>query len=123
LTSALSTAFAVGGVDPAVGAAGISADTVGGSYTSLSGPVYYEAASGDTATGTIILNVPSGFIFDTSTPAPSVVITRLSGSGANPSNINGVASGTSVAVTSQSTNQITFTVTKASSAGVTCSLT
>jgi hypothetical protein len=123
LTGTLSTAFAVGGVDPALGATAISADTVGGSYTTLTGPVYYEVASGDTATGTIILNVPGGFIFDTNTPAPSVVIKRLSGSGANTANINGVVSGTSVAVTSRSTNQITLTVTSASSAGVTCSLT
>src|SRR5205085_11169950 len=69
-----------------------------------------------------ILNVPAGFIFDTNTPAPSVVVTRLSGSGGNSSNINGAASGTALAFTSRSTNAITFTITNASSGGVVCSL-
>ncbi len=72
----------------------------------------------------IILNAPTGFIFDTTnTPAPTVLITRLAGSGANTANIDGVASGSAVAITSRTTNQITLTVTNASSGGVTCSLT
>src|SRR5439155_3852545 len=122
LSNALSAAFNVGGVAPAIGGGAISADTVGATYPTLSGPTYYEAASGDAGTGTIILNAPTGFIFDTTnTPAPTVLITRLAGSGANTSNIDGVASGSAVAITSRTTNQMTLTVTNASSGGVTCS--
>ncbi|TAK93698.1 MAG: Ig-like domain repeat protein [Verrucomicrobia bacterium] len=123
LTSAVSGAFNIGGVEAATGGSAISADTVGGAYTTLSGPIYYEAASADAGAGTIILNPPTGFIFDTNAPAPQVIITRLTGSSANTDNINDVASGTAAAVTSRATNQITFTVSAASSNGVTCSLT
>jgi hypothetical protein len=38
----------------------IPSSTAGGAYTTLSGPVYYEYATGDVGTGTIILNAPSG---------------------------------------------------------------
>jgi hypothetical protein len=121
LTAAISAPFNVGGVSLATGASAISADTVGGTYTSLTGPAYYQAASTDIGLGTIILNPPAGFIFDASgTPAPTVLITRLSGTGGN--NINNATSGTSAAITSRSTNQITFTISAASSTGVTCSL-
>ncbi len=89
----------------------------------MTGPAYYEAASGDAGAGTVILNSPSGFSFDTGGTAPSVIVTRLAGSGGNTNNIDGVASGTAVAITSRATNQITLTVTNASKGGVTCSLT
>src|SRR5262249_38788861 len=72
---------------------------------------------------TIILNAPSGFIFDTSGTAPTVRIDRLLGGGQDSKNINGAASGTSVAIVSRTSTQITFNVTNASSAGVSCSLT
>ncbi len=122
LASATSTAFNIGGVGIATGGNLISADTVGGTYTTLAGPVYYEAVAGDVGLGTIILNPPAGFIFDASgTPAPTVLITRLTGSGGN--NINNATSGTAAAITSRTTNQITFTVSAASSTGVTCALT
>jgi len=88
--------------------------------------VYYEVATGDvttTGSSTIILNAPSGFIFDTGGTAPTVRVDRLAGGGADSKNINGVADGTSVAITSRTTTQITFTVTSASSGGVDCSLT
>src|SRR5207245_7426075 len=114
-SSALSAAFTVGGVDRALGGGAISADTAGGTYTTLTGPTYYEAASGDVGTGTIILNAPTGFVFDTGGTAPTVLIMRLTGSGANANNIDGVASGTAVAITSRATNQITLTATNASS--------
>ena len=47
----------------------------------MTGPSYTENASGDVGTGTIIVNAPAGFIFDTGGTAPTVLITRLSGSG------------------------------------------
>lgn len=111
-------------ITAATGGSAISADNFGtGAWTSLTGPAYDEAASGDVGTGTFILNVPSGFIFDVGGTAPTVLVTRLAGGGNDSRNINGVASGTSVAITSISTTQITFTVTSASNTGVTNSLT
>mgnify|MGYP001571542936 FL=1 len=111
-------------ITPATGGSAISADNFGiGTYTSLTGPTYGEAISGDAGVGTFILNVPSGFIFDVGGTAPTVLVTRLTGSGANSRNINGVGTGTSVAITSISTTQITFTITSASNTEVTNSLT
>ncbi|HEX9614676.1 MAG TPA: hypothetical protein VGA55_04190, partial [Bacteroidota bacterium] len=110
-------------VTPTSGGGAISADNTGGTYVTLTGPVYSEAASGNAGTGTIILNVAPGFTFDTGGTAPTVLITRIGGSGGSARNINDVASGTSMAITSISTTQITFTITAASSNGVTNSLT
>ena len=108
---------------PASGGSAISADTKGGVYTSLTGPVYTEVQNGNIGNGTISLNAPSGFIFDTNATLPTILITRVGGSGANSLNVNGVASGTSVAMTTITTTNLSFTITSASSAGVTCSLT
>src|SRR5205814_2900502 len=108
---------------PATGGSAISADTVGGTFTSLTGPTYSENANGNVGTGTIILSVPSGFIFDTGGTAPTVLINRLSGSGGSGNNINGVGNGTAVAMTSVTTTQLRFTVTSSSISGVTCKLT
>ncbi|MEX2117371.1 MAG: hypothetical protein WEB37_10825, partial [Bacteroidota bacterium] len=110
-------------VTPATGGGAISADNTGGAYSTLTGPVYAEAANGNAGVGTIILNAPAGFIFDTGGTAPTVLITRIAGAGPDTRNINDVASGTSAAITSITTTQITFTVTAASSNGVTNSLT
>src|SRR5262249_43046521 len=70
-----------------------------------------------------ILNAPAGFIFDTNGSAPTVLITDLTIGGNNGNDINGATSGTSAAITSRTTNQITFTVTSASKGGETNSLT
>src|SRR5439155_268337 len=115
--------FFVGGVEPATGGEAISSSTAGGAYATLTGPVYYEVATADAGTGTIILNAPSGFVFDTGGASPTVRIDRLAGGGSNSRNVNGLASGTSAAIASRSTTQITFTVSIASNGGVTCSLT
>src|SRR5262249_9946121 len=56
----------------ATGGSAISADTTGGTFTSLTGPVYTENNSGDVGVGTITLNAPAGFVFDTSSPTPTV---------------------------------------------------
>src|SRR3989442_13986658 len=108
---------------PATGGSAISADTTGGTFTSLTGPAYSENANGNVGTGTIVLTAPSGFIFDTGGTAPTVLITRLSGSGSAVNNINGVSSGTAAAMTSLTTTQLVFTVTSTSINGVTCKLT
>jgi len=120
---ALSAVFPLDGVERATGGTAIPSSTAGGAYTTLTGPVYYEYLNGDAGTGTIILNAPSGFIFDTGGTAPTVRVDRLAGGGTDSKNINAVPTGTSVAVTSRTTTQITFTVTSASSGGVNCSLT
>src|SRR5437773_2178980 len=90
---------------------------------SIPGPLHTEKSNGDVGTNTIILNVPSGFIFDTGGTAPNVLITRLTGSGGAGNNINGITSGNTVAMTSIATTQLVFTVTSSSKNGVTCSLT
>ena len=123
LLLAFDYAFAAAAVTAATGGSAISADTAGGSYTALTGPVISEGVTADIGIGTIILNVPSGFIFDTGGTAPTVLVTRIAGSGPNTRNINNVASGTSLAITSITTAQITFTVTDFTSNGVRNSLT
>src|SRR6185503_20038895 len=109
-TANISPAIAVSPAQytPATGGGAISADGATGTFTSLSGPSYSENASGNVGTGTIFLNAPSGFVFDT---------------GKDLLNINGVVSGTAAAITSRTTTQIVFTVTSSSSTGVRCSLT
>ena len=92
-------------------------------FTSLTGPSYSENASGNVGTGTIILKAPTGFVFDTGGAVPTVLMTRLSGTGKNTANINDVASGTAVAMTSVTSTQLVFTVTSSSASGVTCKLT
>ncbi|MFA6455220.1 MAG: hypothetical protein WCW40_00250, partial [Bacteroidota bacterium] len=122
-TSASITAASIT-ITPATGGGAISADdSTSGAWTALTGPLYGEAASANVGTGTIIMNAPSGFIFDVGGTAPTVLVTRIAGAGANSRNINAVASGTSLAITSISTTQITFTVTSSSNTGVTNSLT
>jgi autotransporter-associated beta strand protein len=108
---------------PATGGSAISADTTTNTYTSLTGPLYTEIQNGNVGVGTIILKTPAGFIFDTNVTKPTVLITRVSGSGADTLNLNGVASGTSAAMTTVNQTNLIFTVTSASSNGVTCSLT
>lgn len=109
-------------VTPATGGSSISADTTGGTYTSLTGPIISEGATADIGTGTIILNVPSGFVFDIGGTAPTVLVTRTAGSGPNNRNINDLASGSTIAVTATVT-QLTITITAATSTGVINSLT
>ena len=108
---------------PAAGGSAISADTTSNAYTSLTGPIYTEIQNGNVGVGTIILKTPAGFIFNTNTPQPTVLITRVGGSGADSLNINGVTSGTYAAMTTVNKTNLIFTVTSASGGGVTCSLT
>src|SRR5207249_1984275 len=61
-----------------------------------------------------------GFIFDTASPLPTVVI---NGTGGKTYIINGVANGSAVAMSSVTSSQLVFTVTKKSSAGVVCQMT
>ncbi|TAJ78941.1 MAG: hypothetical protein EPO42_07060 [Gallionellaceae bacterium] len=96
-------------VTPASGGGAIPSGSAGGTWTALTGPTVTEGAVGGVGTGTIILNVPTGFEFDTTGTAPTVLVTGDTATATN--NINHVASGTALAVTSVTTTQITFTVT------------
>ncbi len=107
----------------ATGGEAISADTVGGAWTTLSGPTYIEGNSGAIGVGTIILQIPAGFEFDTGGMAPTVLIQRNDGTGPDLLNINGATNGQALAVTSVSSTQIVFTVTNASSGLVSDTLT
>ncbi len=68
-------AYAAATVTTATGGSAISADTTGGSYTTLTGPTITEGSNRDVpASGTIVLNAPSGFSFNTgATVAASIV--------------------------------------------------
>lgn len=107
----------------ATGGSSISADNTGGSYTTLTGPSFTEGVSGDVGVGTIVLNAPSGVLFDVGGTAPTLLMNRVAGAGADALNINGLADGSTIALTSISTTQIEFTIGTASSSGVACQLT
>lgn len=104
----------------ATGGEAISADTVGGTFTPLTGPIYTEVTNGNIGTGTIVLKAPAGFVFNTVSPLPTVLI---NGGGGKTGNVNGLANGTVAALTSVTTTQLVFTVTKKSSGGFACKLT
>ncbi len=111
-------AFA-GTLTPATGGSAISADTNIASgtatWTSLSGPVYSEAATGEASLGTIVFNAPSGFSFNTGA-IPVATVARLAGGGSGNRNL-------AISFTSISATQIVFTVTRISSSGVYNSIT
>ena len=69
------SAFAAVTVTPASGGSSISADTTGGSYTSLTGPVITEANSAEIGTGSIVLSPPAGFVFSTTTNSVTATVT------------------------------------------------
>jgi regulation of enolase protein 1 (concanavalin A-like superfamily) len=73
-------AFATASVSTLANAA-LSADTAGGSYTTLTGPALAEEVTGDIGIGTIILNAPAGFVFDP-TANVAVQVSKLGGAGA-----------------------------------------
>ena len=102
----VSKAHAAVTIAPATGGSAMSADTTGGSYTTLTGPTITEGSSGDIGTGTIILTVPSGFIFNTGA-AVSRTITKDAG--------NGSCFAFSSATATPTTTTITFTVSSADS--------
>ncbi len=106
----LLTGFA-GTVTVATGGSSISADSTGGAYAALTGPIYTETANGDiSTTGTIILSAPTGFVFDTGGTAPTVLVT---GDANSTKNINNLASGSTIAVT-RTASTLTITITSVS---------
>jgi len=99
---------------PATGGSAISADTTGGSFVTLTGPSYTENTNGSVGVGTVILNAPAGFVFDTGGTAPTVAVTRASGAGSKGDLVG--------SMTSVTTTQIIYTV-KTKSVSVTDKLT
>src|SRR5262249_24289503 len=89
------------------GGSAISADGAAApiTFTSLTGPTYTENNPGEVGLGTIILNAPAGFIFDTNSPTPSALVTKASRSG------SALVQGS---MTSGSSTQLTYTVTTVS---------
>ncbi|MDD4412511.1 MAG: Ig-like domain-containing protein [Patescibacteria group bacterium] len=106
------TALAAVTMTPATGGSTISADTISGTYTTLTGPLVTEGVSRDIpATGTFILNAPGGFRFDTSQTV-TATITRLAGTG-------GCFAFTSTVAT-PTTSTITFTMSSRDANGTRC---
>lgn len=113
---AASPAAAAAIVNPAGsgGFTSISADTAsdapGAAWTTLTGPSLTEQAAGDIGNGTIILNAPSGFAFDTS--------------GASVAKSSFGVCGLTVSVAAQAAGSITTTISGGPSTnGNTCTLT
>src|SRR5205823_3443396 len=67
----------------------------------------------------IVLNIPSGFVFATNSPAPTVLMNG--GANAN-KNINGLTNGATIGVTVTTTN-LSITIASKSSGGSPCTLT
>ena len=86
-------AFATASVTAATGGSAISADTTGGTFTALTGPVITEGATGDVGLGAIILNAPSGVTFATTTNSVTATVATAGGtcSGTRPLQLNGGA--------------------------------
>lgn len=120
---AVPVALAATTVTGATGGSQILSSTAGGTYTSLTGPVLLETtAVGQIGVGTIVLNAPAGFQFDTGGSAPTVLHEKAGANSSNSCYINGAADNATLAITSRTLTQITFTVTSAStSAGPGCS--
>ncbi|MDD4929945.1 MAG: hypothetical protein PHP85_11760 [Gallionella sp.] len=81
-----------------------------GTWYALANPKFAENAAGEIGTGDIVFSAPAGFEFDT---AAAVTVT-LTGNATASKNINGIATGSVVPVSSVTTSAITFTVTKKS---------
>jgi len=77
-----SSNFAAITITPASNGSNISADTVGGTYTSLTGPVITEGANQDVTVGTIVITAPTGFVFNTASPVTATVANSNGGGGA-----------------------------------------
>jgi len=88
-------------LEPATGGDSLSADDASTTFTTLTGPRITEDVSGElTNGGTIILNAPSGFQFDSGGANPSVNVQKA----------YGISTALAVSYTSRTSSAITFTV-------------
>ena len=103
-------------ITAATGGTTISADTVGGVYTTLTGPVLSESAAGqiksNNGQAVITLTAPTGFEFDTSNHA---IVTLTEGNGTANNNINNLAINDTIVTTTPDSSHILFTITSQSS--------
>jgi MSHA biogenesis protein MshQ len=98
-------------VTTATGGGAIASNTAtgcsaAGTWASLTGPTIKENNAGEIGSGSIVLSAPAGFEFNT-----NAVTILLTGNATNTNNINDVATGTVMAVTSITSTAITFNVT------------
>jgi hypothetical protein len=104
-------------VIPATGGSTISADDVGKSFTSLTGPVIAESSVGEIGLGTIVLGIPTGFEFGTT--SNSVVVTRASSGNCNGGgNKSVLLNGSNSQTVTPSASSITITVSQASAGNI-----
>ncbi|MDR4989229.1 MAG: DUF2341 domain-containing protein, partial [Bacteroidales bacterium] len=95
---------------PATGGEAISADDVGGAFTTLTGPIIKEGFRGQLASGgTLVFKAPVGFEWDTGGTDPSALV----------SPVYGGSTDLAISFTSRTSEEITFTITQASSASPT----
>lgn len=114
-----------GSVTAATGGSTISADTNTTDgvavWSSLTGPVIIEAAVGEVGTGTVILSVPSGFVFDTTASSVTLTVTNgtCSGGGAKPIKL-GTGAGASTETVTPTTTTITNNIKQSSAVASGC---
>ncbi|MCF6238157.1 MAG: Ig-like domain-containing protein, partial [Candidatus Marinimicrobia bacterium] len=95
-------------LQPASGGEAISADDVGLTYTTLTGPRITEDIAGElTASGTIVLSAPSGFEWDIGGAVPAVTVKEA----------YGTSTTLAVSYTSRTSSDLTFTVNTESNSG------
>jgi hypothetical protein len=95
-------------IAPATGGDSLSADDANTIFTTLSGPRITESVVGELASGgTIVLNAPAGFQWDTGGAAPGVSVQKAYGS----------STALAVSFTSRTSSTITYTVNTPSNAG------
>ncbi len=88
-------------LEPATGGDSLSADDANTTFTTLTGPRITEDVSGELSSGgTIVLNAPAGFQFDTNPPNPSLSVQKA----------YGVSTALAMSYTSRTSSTITFTV-------------
>ncbi|HEX8994340.1 MAG TPA: hypothetical protein VF803_03750, partial [Candidatus Paceibacterota bacterium] len=118
LFAAAPVALAAATVTLATGGSAISADTNGtngtGVYTALAGPTVTEGASGDIHNGTIILNVPTGFVFSTAAGSVTATVDNFNNCAANQTTL---LNKTSFQTVTPTATTITVSVTRATSGG------
>ncbi|HQQ59958.1 MAG TPA: SdrD B-like domain-containing protein, partial [Kiritimatiellia bacterium] len=100
LVAAAGNVLAAGVLTPATGGEAISADSVGGAWTPLTGPVMAETTIGSIGTGTIILYAPAGYEFN---PAAGVTV-MVNGGATAANNINDRPNGSNIVATVGTTN-------------------
>jgi len=87
------------------GGAAISADSVGGAYTTLNGPSLAEWVNRDIQPGTIVFTAPTGFRFNTWVSSVRVTISRIAGSASCFTVSSATATPTASTITFTVTNQ------------------